>query len=68
MDLEVEVQSLRRQVLVETVRRLSAEMQAANASMAAIQMRIPMIESEMRLAQDKLAELTKGQDNGPSGN
>lgn len=66
MDLETEVVTLRKQVLTETIRRLSAEMQAAKASMAAIQMRIPMIEAEMSLAQGKLAELTKGQDNGPS--
>lgn len=66
MDLETEVVALRKQVLTETIRRLSAEMQAARASMAAIQMRIPMIESEMSLTQAKLAELTKGQDNGTS--
>ena len=68
MDLETEVISLRKLVLVETIRRLSAEMQAAQASMAAIQMRIPMIESEMGLTRAKLADLTKGQDNGTSGN
>lgn len=68
MDLETEVVALRKQVLTETIRRLSAEMQAAKASMAAIQMRIPMIESEMGLVQAKLAELTKGQDNGSSSN
>ncbi len=68
MDLETEVVALRKQVLTETIRRLSAEMQAARASMAAIQMRIPMIESEMSLTQAKLADLTKGQDNGSPSN
>lgn len=64
MDLETENLTLRRALLTETIRRLSAEMQAAKASMAAIQMRMPMIEAEMSLSQAKLTELTKEQDDG----
>lgn len=57
--LEQENRNLKRQVWMETIRRLSAEQQAANASLAAIQMRIPMLEREMEYAKQQLAGLTK---------
>lgn len=66
--LRTENLTLRKQVLMETIRRLSAEMQAAKASMVAIQMRGPMIEQEMGLAQAKLGELMKEDGNGTPGN
>lgn len=67
IDLKAENKALRKQVLVETIRRLSAESQAAKASMAAIQMRIPQIEYEMNIAQAKLVEITKDEGDGSSG-
>lgn len=67
-NLKAEVLDLRRRVLMETIRRCSSEMQAAKASMAAIQMRIPQIEQEAQIAQAALMELTKEPSNGPSGN
>lgn len=56
------IKQLQRQVLQEQVRRLSAERQAAQASMAVLQMRLPMLDQELSLAQHKLAELTKEED------
>jgi len=61
-----EIKALKRQVLQEIVRRLSAERQAAQASMALLQMRLPSIDHELSLSQHKLAELTKEAD-GTSG-
>lgn len=61
-----QISALKRLVLQEQVRRLSAERQAAQASMAVLQMRLPMIEQEVSLAQHKLAELTKEEDRGPT--
>lgn len=60
-----EIQALKRLVLQEQVRRLSAERQAAQASMAVLQMRIPMIDQELSFVQTRLAELTKEED-GPA--
>lgn len=59
VNLEKENLELRKQLLAETIRRVSAEMQTAKATIAAIQMRLPMLENEMSLAQAKLADLTK---------
>lgn len=56
------IRSLERLVLQEQIRRFSAERQAAQASMAVLQMRIPMIDQELSLMQAKLAELTKEED------
>lgn len=64
--LKAEKRALERQLLVETIRRLSAEGQAATSALAMLQMRIPMIEQEMGLAKSKLAELTREED-GSSG-
>lgn len=62
-----EIKALKRQVLQEQVRRLSAELQCAQASIAVFQMRIPTLQQELSLAQHKLAELTKEADSGTSG-
>lgn len=67
-EAQAQIRALNRLVLQEQIRRLSAERQAAQASMAVLQMRLPMIEQEASLAQHKLAELTKEEDRGPSGN
>lgn len=56
--MQDEMKSLKRQVLVETMKRLGAEMQAAKASIAAIELRIPMIHSEMESARDQLGKLS----------
>lgn len=63
--LQAENLALKRQLLVETIRRLSAEHQAATSAMALLQMRLPMIEQESGLARAKLADLTKEAD-GPA--
>lgn len=60
--LKAENMALKKRVLQETIQRLSAERQAAQSSLVAIQMRIPQIEQEMTFSQNKLAELTKEQD------
>lgn len=68
MDIETEVKGLRKQVLVEVIRRCSMELQAMKAMQAYQEMRQPYVEQEMYLAKTKLAELTKEDSNGPSGN
>jgi len=61
-DLKEEVLLLKKQLAGEKVRRLRAEIQAAQAAMSIIQLRGPMLDQELDLAQKELIKLTQEQD------
>lgn len=56
--LKTENEALRRQVLQETIRRLSMEHQALQSTLSFVQIRGPQVDQELELVKKKLSELT----------
>lgn len=66
--LRTENTAIKREMVVEVIRRLSMERQALEATLSFIQVRGPQVDQELEVMKDRLVKLTKGDTSGPASN